>query len=82
MPQRSLQDGLVVGDDQVEAMKKNKPLLVVGTPGRLAELSRAGALQTHSTGILVLDEVCSRGSLVRCMTCCSNEPVHGSCPET
>ena len=42
---------------QVEAIKKNRPLLVVGTPGRLAELSRAGALQTHPTGILVLDEV-------------------------
>jgi hypothetical protein len=38
-------------------MKKNKPLLVVGTPGRLAELSRAGALHTHTTGMLVLDEV-------------------------
>ncbi len=42
---------------QVEAIKQNKPLLVVGTPGRLAELSRSGALQTHPAGILVLDEV-------------------------
>ncbi|KAK9918238.1 hypothetical protein WJX75_002476 [Coccomyxa subellipsoidea] len=42
---------------QVEAIKQNKPLMVVGTPGRLAELSRSGALQTHPAGILVLDEV-------------------------
>ena len=35
----------------------NRPLLSVGTPGRLAEMSRMGVLQTHSTRILVLDEV-------------------------
>lgn len=32
---------------QVEALRKDKPVLVVGTPGRLAELSRDGTLQTH-----------------------------------
>jgi superfamily II DNA/RNA helicase len=42
---------------QREALKQYKPILVVGTPGRLAELSRDGSLQTHSCGILVLDEV-------------------------
>ena len=41
---------------QAEALKTNRPLLVVGTPGRLAELSRSGALQTHATSFLVLDE--------------------------
>ena len=41
---------------QREALKLYKPLLVVGTPGRLAELSRDGTLQTHKCGILVLDE--------------------------
>ena len=41
---------------QAEALKANRPLMVVGTPGRLAELSRSGALQTHTTGFLVLDE--------------------------
>lgn len=41
---------------QAEALKMNRPLLVVGTPGRLAELSRSGALQTHTTSFLVLDE--------------------------
>ena len=42
---------------QAEALKLNKPLVVVGTPGRLAELSRLGTLQSHNTTILVLDEV-------------------------
>lgn len=42
---------------QRDALKLFKPLLVVGTPGRLAELSREGALQTHRCRILVLDEV-------------------------
>ena len=31
-------------------------MLVVGTPGRLAELSKEGVLQTHHTSMLVLDE--------------------------
>ena len=31
--------------------------MVVGTPGRLAELSLAGKLLMHPTGVLVLDEV-------------------------
>lgn len=42
---------------QIEALKKLKPLVVVGTPGRLAELSRAGKLLSHSCKVLVLDEV-------------------------
>jgi superfamily II DNA/RNA helicase len=41
---------------QVEAIRRNRPLLVVGTPGRLAELSRSGALQTHGAAVLVFDE--------------------------
>ena len=32
---------------QREALKLYRPILVVGTPGRLAELSRDGSLQTH-----------------------------------
>ena len=35
---------------QEEALKVHRPLVLVGTPGRLAELSRAGALLTHHTG--------------------------------
>ena len=41
---------------QAEALRANRPLLVAGTPGRLAELSRSGALQTHGASFLVLDE--------------------------
>lgn len=42
---------------QEEALKKNKPLIVVGTPGRIAEISAAGKLHTHGCRFLVLDEV-------------------------
>jgi superfamily II DNA/RNA helicase len=42
---------------QEEALKKNKPLIVVGTPGRIAEISAAGKLHTHACQFLVLDEV-------------------------
>lgn len=42
---------------QEEALKKNKPAIVVGTPGRIAEISAAGKLRTHGCRFLVLDEV-------------------------
>ncbi|XP_010533703.1 PREDICTED: DEAD-box ATP-dependent RNA helicase 47, mitochondrial [Tarenaya hassleriana] len=42
---------------QEEALKKNKPAIVVGTPGRIAEISKAGKLHTHSCRFLVIDEV-------------------------
>lgn len=42
---------------QEEALKKNKPAIVVGTPGRIAEISAAGKLHTHNCRFLVLDEV-------------------------
>lgn len=45
------------GPAQAQAIKENRPVLAVGTPGRLAELSREGVLQTHRTPALVLDEV-------------------------
>lgn len=41
---------------QVEALKKGRPVLVVGTPGRLAELSQLGALRLHLCRTMVLDE--------------------------
>ncbi|CAI5520506.1 unnamed protein product [Closterium sp. Naga37s-1] len=41
---------------QEEALKKYRPAIVVGTPGRIAESSRAGRLSTHSCRWLVLDE--------------------------
>ncbi|CAH2038058.1 unnamed protein product [Thlaspi arvense] len=42
---------------QEEALKKNKPAIVVGTPGRIAEISKGGKLHTHGCRFLVLDEV-------------------------
>ena len=42
---------------QTENIKLYKPLMIVGTPGRLAELSRAGVLHSHPCSIVVLDEV-------------------------
>ena len=42
---------------QEEALKKNKPSIVVGTPGRIAEISASGKLHTHGCRYLVLDEV-------------------------
>ncbi|KAG1355205.1 DEAD-box ATP-dependent RNA helicase 47A [Cocos nucifera] len=42
---------------QEEALKKNKPAIIVGTPGRIAEISAAGKLRTHGCRFLVLDEV-------------------------
>ena len=42
---------------QVEAIRRNKPLVIVGTPGRLAEFSRNGVLLSHTCSLLVLDEV-------------------------
>lgn len=42
---------------QEEALKKNKPLIVVGTPGRISEISLAGKLHTHGCRVLVLDEI-------------------------
>ncbi|CAM8883377.1 unnamed protein product [Rhodiola kirilowii] len=42
---------------QEEALRKNKPAIVVGTPGRIAEISASGKLHTHDCRFLVLDEV-------------------------
>lgn len=42
---------------QEEALRKNKPAIIVGTPGRLAEISASGKLHTHDCRYLVLDEV-------------------------
>lgn len=42
---------------QEEALRKNKPSIIVGTPGRISEISAAGKLHTHGCRYLVLDEV-------------------------
>ncbi|MDR1105550.1 MAG: DEAD/DEAH box helicase [Treponema sp.] len=41
---------------QIDAIKKQKPLVVAGNPGRLVKLVRAGKLRTAALRFLVLDE--------------------------
>ncbi len=41
---------------QEEALLLNKPLIVVGTPGRVSEFVRIGVLKLHRCPLLVLDE--------------------------
>ena len=43
--------------NQVDALLLNKPLVVVGTPGRVSEFVRLGALKLHRCPLMVLDEV-------------------------
>ncbi|XP_074279362.1 DEAD-box ATP-dependent RNA helicase 47A [Silene latifolia] len=59
-PDKRLVQQLVGGANrarQEEALKKNKPVIVVGTPGRISEISASGKLHTHGCRFLVLDEV-------------------------
>ncbi|KAL3647191.1 hypothetical protein CASFOL_008159 [Castilleja foliolosa] len=59
-PDKRLVQQLVGGANktrQEEALRKNKPVIVVGTPGRVAEISASGKLHTHNCRFLVLDEV-------------------------
>ncbi|RAL44397.1 hypothetical protein DM860_011674 [Cuscuta australis] len=59
-PDRKMVQQLVGGANrsrQEEALKKNKPSVVIGTPGRIAEISASGKLHTHGCRYLVLDEV-------------------------
>ncbi|KAL9321913.1 hypothetical protein ACSQ67_009966 [Phaseolus vulgaris] len=56
-PSRELGMQIVREFEKEEALKKNKPAIVVGTPGRIAELSASGKLRTHGCRYLVLDEV-------------------------
>ena len=41
---------------QIDTLKKNRPLVVVGNPGRLLLLAKMGKLKFHSLRFLVLDE--------------------------
>lgn len=41
---------------QIEALRQNRPFLVVGTPGRLAELDQSGKLGLHRIAHVVVDE--------------------------
>lgn len=42
---------------QVDKLRRNQPQIVVGTPGRVAELHENRELRMHGVGILVVDEV-------------------------
>ncbi|MDR0390022.1 MAG: DEAD/DEAH box helicase, partial [Spirochaetaceae bacterium] len=52
--------GLCIGSAnisrQIETLKKEKPLVVVGNPGRLLQLARMGKLKLRGLKALVLDE--------------------------
>ena len=41
---------------QEQGLRKKRPFIVVGTPGRIAEMSRMGVLKTHGISTLVIDE--------------------------
>jgi superfamily II DNA/RNA helicase len=52
--------GLLIGsvniDRQIETLKKTKPFVVVGNPGRLLALAKMGKLKFQNLNFLVLDE--------------------------
>ncbi|CAH9109406.1 unnamed protein product [Cuscuta epithymum] len=59
-PNKKMVQQLVGGANrsrQEEALKKNKPSIVISTPGRIAEISASEKLHTHKCRCLVLDEV-------------------------
>ena len=52
----SLLIGSVNLEKQIENLKKTKPVIVVGNPGRLLVLAKMGKLKFHSLKFLILDE--------------------------
>jgi len=54
--QTALLTGSVKIDRQIELLKKNKPAVAVGNPGRLLVLAKMGKLKFRSLRYLVLDE--------------------------
>jgi len=48
--------GSVSLDKQIENLKKNKPVVAVGNPGRLLVLAKMGKLKFHNLRFLVMDE--------------------------
>jgi superfamily II DNA/RNA helicase len=56
----SLKTSLLIGQGnmtrQIEGLKKDKPVMVVGNPGRLLVLARMGKLALHNLRFLILDE--------------------------
>ncbi|GHV60247.1 DEAD/DEAH box family ATP-dependent RNA helicase [Spirochaetia bacterium] len=60
MPLQPLKVNLLIGSAntgrQIDALKKDRPAIVVGNPGRLLMLSRMGKLKLRGVRFLVLDE--------------------------
>jgi superfamily II DNA/RNA helicase len=60
LPGALLKTALLIGSAsvgrQIEGLKKNKPAVVVGNPGRLLQLARMGKLSLGNLRYLVLDE--------------------------
>ena len=56
VPGTALLIGSVSIDRQIESLKKNKPLIVVGNPGRLLLLAKTGRLKFGNLRFLALDE--------------------------
>jgi superfamily II DNA/RNA helicase len=55
-PRVSLITGSAAMSRQIETLKKDRPAVVVGNPGRLLALARLGKLKLKGVKILVLDE--------------------------
>jgi superfamily II DNA/RNA helicase len=56
LPRCSLLIGSASTGRQIEGLKKDRPLMAAGNPGRLLMLARMGKLKLKSTEALVLDE--------------------------
>jgi superfamily II DNA/RNA helicase len=55
-PKVSLVIGAAAMSRQIDALKKDKPQVVIGNPGRLLQLARLGKLRLKAVEALVLDE--------------------------
>jgi len=55
-PRAALIIGSAAMDRQIDTLKKEKPQIVVGNPGRLLQLARMGRLRLDAVQALVLDE--------------------------
>lgn len=57
---KSIRTELLIGsvkiDKQIESLRKNKPSIVIGNPGRLFALAKMGKLKLNSLRFLILDE--------------------------
>jgi superfamily II DNA/RNA helicase len=56
----SYKTGVIIGgesqDDQMEFLKKNKPQIIVGTPGRTLSFIKKGVIETKNIKVFIIDE--------------------------